>query len=146
MSAMTSTFFFDGDCGFCQWSAEKLQQLTGGAVGSGELAIRPAWTGGHPGTPARVAAHIATHAVYARCHGEASSGEGTKNYAVQILLGHKGIGQCLRDHGANKAVRGAGRVLTFPLLFPLFAGIYRLVALNRHKLGPLVGVQACRIN
>lgn len=140
MSIATATFYFDGDCGFCQWAAEKLKKLT-----TDGLDIAPAYPVADPWTPATVAQHIETHAVYQRSVVKAfSTGSGTA--AADLFLGHKGIGQCLIDYGANPCVRAAGRVLVVPLLSPLFAGMYRLVALNRHRLGPLVGAQACRLS
>ena len=146
MSIATATFYFDGDCGFCQWAAEKLQKLT-----TDGLDIAPAYPVADPRTPATVAEHIETHAVYQRSVVKAfSTGSGAaaanSGGAADLFLGHKGIGQCLNDYGANPCVRAAGRVLVVPLLSPLFAGMYRLVALNRHRLGPLVGAQACRLS
>lgn len=186
MSIATATFYFDGDCGFCQWAAEKLQKLT-----TDGLDIAPAYPVADPRTPATVAEHIETHAVYQRSvvkafstgsgtaaansEGAAASLTGANNFetdataaqlasgqvnpghlssgsnggagaAADLFLGHKGIGHCLIDYGANPCVRAAGRVLVVPLLSPLFARMYRLVALNRHRLGPLVGAQACRLS
>ena len=104
------TFYYDGDCGFCQWSARKL-------TGLAEVDINPA--------------HLDDFAVY-------ESGESKQ-------LGHKAIGAVLKLHGRAKLTRAAGSVLLFRPLTPLFAGVYRLVAMNRHKLGPLVGEESCAI-
>ncbi|MBC2681867.1 DUF393 domain-containing protein [Corynebacterium sp. 4HC-13] len=147
MGSVTSTFFFDGDCGLCQWSAEKLDALT-----DDELVVKPAWAGEHSRTPADVAQHISRYAVYVRLADDhvdtnANTSVVTARDAERvIMLGHRAIGQCLIDYGASPPVKAAGYVLTCPPLSPLCAAIYRLVANNRHRLGPLVGVEACRIS
>ncbi|WP_312096592.1 hypothetical protein [Corynebacterium dentalis] len=104
------TFYYDGDCGFCQWSARKL-------TGLADVEIRPA--------------RLDDFAIY-------DNGESKE-------LGHKAIGAVLKQHGRAKWARAAGTVLLFRPLSPLFAGVYRLVAINRHKLGPLVGEESCAI-
>ena len=107
---MTSVFLYDRDCGFCEWSAEKLRQIA-------DVAVKPA--------------PLEDHALY-------RSGSHEEK-------GHRAIGSALAHHGRNVPVRFAGKVLLFPPLTPLFAGIYWLVAKNRHKLGPLVGKDSCSI-
>lgn len=136
MAAGINTFYFDGDCGFCQWSAGKLEKLMGAGPSTTErpaLTVRPAWASGRAETPERIAQEISDHAVYVDGAGE-------------LWLGHKAIGRCLSDHGAYRIARLAGTVLGMRVLSPAFAGIYKVIALNRHRLGPLVGEQACRIN
>lgn len=114
------TFYYDGDCGFCQWSARKL-------TGFADVDVQPAWA---KRAPVEVAPHIERFAVYV---------------GDDVQLGHRAIAAALRNHGRNSAWRLAGRVLDLRVLSPLFAGVYRLVAMNRHKLGPLVGEEACAI-
>lgn len=132
------TFFFDADCGFCQWAARQLQAVTAESVGVGAgdaLAIVPARVST---APEQVARHIDRFAVYARSN--------TGRDPVEIAgLGHRAIGLALREHGRCAFWRIAGRVLTWPIISPVLAGVYRLVAQNRHRLGPLVGEHACAV-
>lgn len=114
------TFYYDGDCGFCQWSARNLGRFA-------DITVKPAWKG-H--APAEVEPHIERYAVYV--------GE-------EVLKGHKAIAAVLHEHGRTGAWRAAGRVLGLRVMSPFFASIYRLIAMNRHKLGPLVGEQSCAI-
>lgn len=131
-----STFFYDGDCGFCQWSAERLRGLT-----NGELEVRPAWVG-RSQTPVptaverRVQQRIATEAVYWR---------GGAGGEPELFGGHRAIGMALADHGHTTAVRLTGRALNAPVISLMAKLVYRGVARYRHKLGPLVGVQACAL-
>ncbi|AKK02432.1 thiol-disulfide oxidoreductase DCC family protein [Corynebacterium epidermidicanis] len=57
------------------------------------------------------------------------------------FLGHRGISHALLRHGRTALIRFLGRVVGIPPA----AIIYRLVAMNRHRLGPLVGVSSCQI-
>lgn len=107
---MQPIFFYDRDCGFCEWASEKLDGLTDG------LAIKPATLG--------------EHAIY---------------QDDQDHLGHRAIGKALAKHARTAPVRLSGEVLLFRPLGPVWAGIYRLVAINRHRLGPLVGKDSCSI-
>lgn len=107
---MTTVFLYDRDCGFCEWSAEKLVKLA-------DIAVQPA--------------PLDKHAIY--------------RSKDQEEKGHHAIGNALAHHGRNRPIRLAGKVLLFRPLTPLFAGIYWLVAKNRHKLGPLVGKDSCSI-
>lgn len=156
----SAVFFFDGDCGFCQWSAEHLRRICAGAVGdSAPMRIEPAWK---DAAPSDVAPHIERFAVYRSAWDEsAESGESAESAGgaesaqgaevaesagearPTVHLGHKAIGTALRRHGRTKLWRLVGRVLCFRPLSPLFRAVYRLVANNRHRLGPLVGVEAC---
>ncbi|UBI05844.1 DUF393 domain-containing protein [Corynebacterium falsenii] len=147
----SAVFFFDGDCGFCQWSAEHLRRICAGAGGdSAPMRIEPAWK---DAAPSDVAPHIERFAVYRPAWDEsaesAESGESAGGAQVAgesrptVYLGHKAIGTALRRHGRTTLWRLAGRVLCFRPLSPLFRTVYRLVANNRHRLGPLVGVEAC---
>lgn len=61
--------------------------------------------------------------------------------AGAVHLGHKGISQALVQHGRSSWVRFLGRLAGLPPA----AIVYRLIAWNRHRLGPLVGVESCRI-
>lgn len=140
----SAVFFFDGDCGFCQWSAEHLRRICAGAGGdSAPMRIEPAWK---DAAPPEVAPHIERFAVYHPAWDEgAESAESTGEARPTVYLGHKAIGTALRRHGRTKLWRLAGRVLCFRPLSPLFRAVYRLVANNRHRLGPLVGVEACAV-
>ena len=150
----SAVFFFDGDCGFCQWSAEHLRRICAGAGGdSAPMRIEPAWK---DAAPSDVAPHIERFAVYRSAwdwsaeSGESAEGaenaesaESAGEARPAVFLGHKAIGTALRRHGRTMLWRLAGRVLCFRPLSPLFRAVYRLVANNRHRLGPLVGVEAC---
>ena len=150
----SAVFFFDGDCGFCQWSAEHLRRICAGAGGdSAPMRIEPAWK---DAAPPEVAPHIERFAVYRSAWDEgaegdesaensdrAESAESAGEARPAVYLGHKAIGTALRCHGRTKLWRLVGRVLCFRPLSPLFRAVYRLVANNRHRLGPLVGVEAC---
>lgn len=149
----SAVFFFDGDCGFCQWSAEHLRRICAGAGGdSAPMRIEPAWK---DAAPSDVAPHIGRFAVYRPAWDEgaegaesAESAEGAEDAGETrptVYLGHKAIGTALRCHGRTTLWRLAGRVLCFRPLSPLFRAGYRLVANNRHRLGPLVGVEACAV-
>lgn len=140
----SAVFFFDGDCGFCQWSAEHLRRICAGAGGdSAPMRIEPAWK---DAAPPEVASHIERFAVYRPAWDEgAESAEGAGEARPAVYLGHKAIGTALRRHGRTTLWRLAGRVLCFRPLSPLFRAVYRLVANNRHRLGPLVGVEACAV-
>lgn len=59
----------------------------------------------------------------------------------RVYLGHRAISQALKNYGRSPMIRLTGSVIGLPV----FAPIYRLVAWNRHRLGALVGAQACRI-
>lgn len=144
----SAVFFFDGDCGFCQWSAEHLRRICAGEGGdSAPMRIEPAWK---DAAPSDVAPHIERFAVYRSAWDESAEGAESAESAEDagearptVYLGHKAIGTALRRHGRRKLWRLAGRVLSFRPLSPLFRAVYRLVANNRHRFGPLVGVEAC---
>lgn len=137
----SAVFFFDGDCGFCQWSAEHLRRICAGAGGdSAPMRIEPAWK---DAAPSDVAPHIERFAVYRSAWDEGAEDAGEARPAV--YLGHKAIGTALRCHGRTTLWRLAGRVLCLRPLSPLLRAVYRLVANNRHRLGPLVGVEACAV-
>lgn len=59
----------------------------------------------------------------------------------RIHLGHRAISRALRTHGRANWVRCAGVLAGLPPA----ALVYRLIAWNRHRLGPLVGAETCQI-
>ena len=117
-----ATFVFDGDCGFCAWSAEWLAHLTRRslAVASShdvDFAARGV-----------DAALIKRHALYL---------EPRPAGPVFLKKGAAAIGFALRGHAASPVWRAAGAALLNPLLAaPAFIA-YRLVALNRSRMGPV---------
>ena len=124
---MGPTFYFDADCGFCQWSAKLLERLT-----DDRLSIAPARVG-QADIPDVVASTIAHAAVYM------PGGKG------DYVTGHVAIARVLVDCGNSPVLRGLARVGLFRPLQPLWRTVYRVIANNRHKLGPLVGRQACAV-
>lgn len=160
-------FFYDGDCGFCQWSAHRLRELTGQT-----LEIRPAWVGRvqtsvPPEIDRAVQQHIANEAVYwspatleqsgeGRDRREGAAGRGEsgglgetresgESGAFDVFGGHRAIARALRENGGNRFIKWSGRVIELPGVSFVAALVYRLVAVNRHKLGPLVGERACAL-
>ena len=139
---MRGIFFYDGDCGFCQWSAEKLRALT-----EGELDVRPAWVGkSRRDLPAHVdrevQRRIAREAVYWRTE---NAGDVVEGGAFEFFGGHRAIALALQDHGRSSAIRVMGRVIVAPGVAFVAKHIYAIVAANRYKLVPLVGQQACAV-
>ena len=124
-----ATFVFDGDCGFCAWSADWLAHLTD----------RPDHHGSRPLSV--VSSHdvdfadlgidpalIQRHALYF---------EPRPVGAVFLARGSVAIGYALRDHAASRVWRGVGVVLLNPLVAAPASIAYRLVAANRSRLAPL---------
>lgn len=139
---MQGIFFYDGDCGFCQWSAEKLRALTGE-----RLDVRPAWVGRSQGDlPARVdrevQERIGREAVYWQAK---NAGDVVVAGKFEFFGGHRAIAYALKEHGRNGAIRLMGRLVAAPGVAFVAKHIYAIVAANRHKLGPLVGQQACTV-
>lgn len=135
------TFFYDGDCGFCQWSANKLRELTGE-----RLEIRPAWVGrSQPGLPAAVdrgvQERIECEAVYWSLKSEVEKA----GHAPALFGGHRAIARVLEECGRRPWIRAIGRVIALPVISPAAGVVYRVIACYRHKLGPLVGEQACAL-
>lgn len=120
-------FFYDATCSFCESASTRLDQLTSG------MEIRAAST--HSADlPAAVVENIDRFAVYLP-GGSADRAE----------LGHRAIGAALRDHGRHRLIRVAGAVLLIRALSLLFAGVYRLIANNRHRIGAAMGLDACAV-
>lgn len=134
-------FFYDGDCGFCQWSANKLCELT-----DERLEIRPAWVGrSQPSLPATVDGgvqeRIEREAVYWSLKSEVK-GAGDD---PALFGGHRAIARVLEECGRTLGIRAIGCVIALPVISPATGVVYRVIARYRHKLGPLVGEQACAL-
>lgn len=125
-----ATFVFDGGCGFCAWAADWLAHLTEPATAD---------------SPAPLAITSSRDVDFA------SFGEDPaiiRRYALyvpapdggipSVAKGAAAIGRALRFHGRTRPWRLSGAVLLHPLArIPAAAG-YRIVALSRPRLGPLV--------
>ncbi|WP_445227940.1 DCC1-like thiol-disulfide oxidoreductase family protein [Corynebacterium sp. H127] len=59
----------------------------------------------------------------------------------RVYLGNRGIGMMLTRHGRNRRIRLLGRLLGLPIFKP----VYRIIAWNRYRLGPLVGAGTCKL-
>lgn len=116
-----ATFYFDADCGFCAWAAEKLARIADVSV----VGARST----NSNISAVVQHSIAVAAVFI---------EGNR-----VASGHRAIGEALYRYGNRAGWRCVGRVLLLPC--PIWGFVYRLVARYRHRLAPLVGARACRI-
>lgn len=109
--------------------------------------MRPAWVGkSRRDLPAHVdrevQRRIAREAVYWRTeNADDAVGAG----ALEFFGGHRAIAYALQGHGRNGAIRLMGRLITTPGVAFVAKHIYSIVAANRHKLGPLVGQQACTV-
>lgn len=107
--------------------------------------MRPAWVGKSrrdllARVDREVQRRIAREAVYWRAeNADDAVGDG----ALEFFGGHRAIALALQDHGRSSAIRVMGRVIVVPGVASVAKHIYAIVAANRHKLGPLVGQQAC---
>ena len=109
--------------------------------------MRPAWVGkSRRDLPAHVdrevQARIAREAVYWRTE---NAGDVVEAGALEFFGGQCAIAYALREHGRSGTIRAMGRLITTPGVAFVAKQIYSIVAANRHKLGPLVGQQACTV-
>jgi predicted DCC family thiol-disulfide oxidoreductase YuxK len=113
---------FDGDCAFCTSSARLLERI-------GPEAVIVPWqlTDLDPLGLTEVEAMEAVRWVGA--DGSARAG-------------HEAIAAALRTAGLPWRI--AGRILLLPVISPLAAAVYRIVARNRHRLPG--GTPACAVN
>ncbi|WJZ01673.1 DCC1-like thiol-disulfide oxidoreductase family protein [Corynebacterium freiburgense] len=114
-------FYFDIDCGFCTWAAEKLN-------GIADISIVGARSTDSDKPPI-VQQTISFAAVFIQ--------------GSSVAFGHRAIGEALHRYGNRIVWRIIGRSLLLPC--PLWPLGYRLVARYRHWLGPLVGARTCGI-
>ncbi|WP_080745484.1 DCC1-like thiol-disulfide oxidoreductase family protein [Corynebacterium ulcerans] len=123
--AVRLEFYFDRDCGFCEVSAGVLARLCP------SVRIIPAAPDSSPGS-SYVGKNI-SHSAVARVNNSWSQGANA-------------IASILESGGSNAGLRCVGRALKNPVVAPFAGVIYRLIAINRHRLGPLIGAEACRLN
>ncbi|ART29289.2 DUF393 domain-containing protein [Corynebacterium pseudotuberculosis] len=119
--AVKLEFYFDRDCGFCQVSAGVLSRLCPGTH------IVPATPG------ASYVGKNISHSAVARINNS-------------WYQGANAIASILESGGRNSGLRFLGRALKNPVLAPFAGIVYRVIALNRHRLGPLVGAKSCRLD
>ncbi|MDO4632178.1 MAG: DCC1-like thiol-disulfide oxidoreductase family protein [Corynebacterium sp.] len=122
-AAGTDTFYYDGNCQFCKYSAEALKKIT-----TAGLNIEPA-TPTSP-LPKQVTDDIANQAV-ARVGGRYS-------------YGPQAIGNVLRVYGKNTVFRLVGRTLATRALEPVFLRIYYYISDNRGRLSEIIKTRALK--
>ncbi|MBH5299562.1 DCC1-like thiol-disulfide oxidoreductase family protein [Corynebacterium silvaticum] len=118
---MRLEFYFDRDCGFCEVSAGVLARLC-------------------PST------HIIPAVPDSSYVGKNISHSAVSRVNNSWYQGANAIASILENGGRNAGLRCAGRALKNPVVAPFAGIVYRLIAINRHRLGPLVGAEACRLN
>ncbi|WP_163549674.1 thiol-disulfide oxidoreductase DCC family protein [Candidatus Frankia nodulisporulans] len=112
-------FLYDGDCGFCTRSAQFIRSAVRPTVDIEPWQRMPLATLG-------VSAGQAGRAVWwIGAHGQRASGAA----AIALVLGRSG-----RVGARGAAWRIAGRVLAVPPVSWVAAGVYPVVADNRHRL------------
>ncbi len=123
MGAMARTVLvFDGDCGFCTWSAARLADWSRGAL------VTVPWQRADLPALGLDEAQCATAVQYVDASGTRAGGR-----AVAAAL------RCCRQPW-----RTLGIVLSSPVLEPLVERAYVLVAANRHRLPG--STPACRLD
>ena len=103
---------FDGDCGFCTWSADRLRRWS--TSGLHVVAWQDADLDRLGLTPAQCAEAVQLVA------------------GAQRFSGGQAVGQALVR--CRQPARAAGAVVLLPPLAPLVSRVYRLVAANRYRL------------
>ena len=116
------TLLFDGDCGFCTASAERIRRW-----GQGRFAVVP-WQRADLAA-LHVTAEQASSAV------QWSDGE-------QVASGAEAIGAALRASGGSW--RLVGRAIAWPVVRVVVRGTYEVVAHNRYRLPG--STPACRVD
>lgn len=109
---MRGVLVFDGDCGFCTWSAARIERWASGA-----LDVVPWQRADLPGM-GLTEAQCATAVQFVDAHGVASGGAAVA----------RALQQC------RQPWRSVGRVLAQPWLGPIVERAYVVVAANRHRL------------
>lgn len=117
--AVTGTVVFDGDCGFCTWSALHLERM-----GHGRLAVLP-WQRADLASLGLTAEACSAAVQFV---GRGGRGSGAQAIALALLA-------------SPQPWRTMGVVLDLPPVRPLAAATYRLVARHRHRLPG--GTAAC---
>lgn len=115
------TLVFDGDCGFCTWSAARIAAWSSGRVGT------VAWQRADLAALGLTAAECAAAVRYVDADGRHAGGAAVA----------RALRQC------RQPWRATGDVLARPLLAPLVERCYRLVAANRYRLPG--ATPACRM-
>ncbi|WP_295625012.1 hypothetical protein [uncultured Corynebacterium sp.] len=140
-----SVFVFDGDCGLCGRAASMLERITDSRDDGTRADARvPSFAviahGDFDFASNGVALEIIErHALYVESRGgHAGNADKTADPPPFVALGHRAIGHALHDHARSRWWRLAGRVLLHPLMDAPAAIVYRLVADNRHRIGPLL--------
>lgn len=112
---MVATLVYDAECGFCRWSlAWLLRRLPMRPRVRAARTLAPGEFGISADQAARSAWWVDSSGVYG---------------------GHEVFARWLRACGGLWAL--PGRVLTWPVVSPVCAGVYRLIAANRHRIpGP----------
>ena len=113
---------FDGDCGFCSWSADRLRRWAGGG-----LVVVP-WQRADLGALGLTESVCASAVQFVGVDGHASGGAA--------------IGRALLR--CRQPWRSAGSVLSRPWLAPAVERCYAAVAANRHRLPG--GTPACALH
>lgn len=116
-------FYFDVDCGFCQACVRVLARLAEFDSVAARADV--------PSLPAEVRSTIAS---------EASAYDGHR-----FSYGHEAIGVVLRHGGRTALIRAAGTLILASPLRPVLSRAYAFIAARRHKMGKLVGAQACAL-
>lgn len=109
---MRGVLVFDGDCGFCTWSAVRIERWS-----SGSFDVVP-WQRADLSGLGLTAAQCSTALQFVDAQGVASGGA-----AVARAL-----------QGCRQPWRAVGHVLAQPWLRPLVERGYAIVAANRHRL------------
>jgi predicted DCC family thiol-disulfide oxidoreductase YuxK len=122
MSADTSlSVLYDADCGVCTWTARLLRRLDRHQM----LRLIPLTSASLPGQPTR-------DTLLEQLHVMDSDG-----------MWWAGADACVEIADRVPWLRPLVWLSAFPLSGPLFALSYGLVARNRHRLGDLLGLNAC---